>query len=271
MTAGEICGRLLEDVRVSRPLVHHITNWVVTNVSANVTLAAGASPVMAHAIEEVADMVKCAGALVLNTGTLTPDLVEAMIVAGRQANSLGVPVILDPVGVGATPLRTKSVGRILGEVRVGVLRGNAAEIGIVSGAGGDIRGVDSRADANDPVELARAAARRFRCVAAITGKTDFVSDGETVVMVDNGHEMLTRVTGTGCMATSVIGAFAAVTKDLLWAAAGALACYGVAAEIAAAASSGPGTFQAALLDAMYNLTPSTVKEKARVRAVWPAS
>ncbi len=261
MRPGDRCARLLSDVRRARPLVHHITNWVVTNVTANITLAVGASPVMAHAIEEVADMVGCADALVLNTGTLTLETVDAMIVAGRQANALGIPVILDPVGVGATPLRTSSVERILDEVRIAIVKGNPAEIGILGGAGGRIRGVDARSGADDPPGLARNVARMFGCISAITGKTDYVSDGHTTLKVDNGHEMLARVTGTGCMAASMIGAFAAVTKDRLWATAGALACYGIAAEIAAGISSGPGTFQAALLDAVYNLTSETISEK----------
>ncbi|MCR4398695.1 MAG: hydroxyethylthiazole kinase [Firmicutes bacterium] len=264
MNAGEICARLLEDVRGARPLVHNITNWVVTNVTANITLAIGASPVMAHAAEEVEDMVRFAGALVLNIGTLTPDIVDAMVLAGKRANALGIPVVLDPVGAGATPLRTESARRILSEVRVSVLRGNAAEIGILGGFGGDIKGVDSRSGAKDPRLLAADVAKSFDCVTAVTGKTDYISDGKVVLTVDNGHEMLTRVTGTGCMATSVIGAFASVTKDYAWASAAALACYGIAAEIAAENSRGPGSFQAALFDAVYNLTPALVRERARV-------
>lgn len=264
LNPAETCAKLLNDVRSARPLVHNITNWVVTNITANVTLAVGASPVMAHAVEEAADMVRCANALVLNIGTLTPDIVRAMVSAGKQANSLGIPVVLDPVGVGATPLRTDSARRILGEVRVSILRGNAAEIGILGGLGGEIKGVDSCGGTADPEILASTVAKAFGCVTAVTGPTDFVSDGRRLARVDNGHSLLTCVTGTGCMATSVTGAFAAVTGDYLWAATAALACYGLAAEIAASECAGPGSFQVALIDSIYNLTPALVCRRARV-------
>ena len=257
--AAEILGR----VRETRPLVHNITNWVVTNIAANITLAFGASPVMAHAREEAREMVRHAGALVLNIGTLTPALVEAMLEAGRAANERGVPVILDPVGAGATPLRTESALRILEEVKVDILRGNAGEVGILAGAGGKVQGVDAVGGPADGAALARTAAQRFGLVAAVTGKTDYVSDGTRVIAVHNGHPLLTAVTGTGCMASSVVGAFRAVEGDAVWAAASALGCYGYAAELAAGRSQGPGSFQAALFDESYGLTPE--KAAAGVR------
>ncbi len=267
VNAAGKCAELLEKVRQGRPLVHHITNWVVTNVTANATLAIGASPVMAHAIEEAADMVRAARALVLNIGTLTPAVVDAMVAAGKQADSMGVPVVLDPVGVGATPLRTSSAKRILDEVRVSVVRGNAAEMGILGGLGGEVKGVDSYSAAAAPDALARAVARRYACTAAVTGRTDYVSDGARLAMVDNGHPMLTCVTGTGCMATALIGAFAAVSGDGFWASVAALVCFGIAAEIAASRSAGPGSFQVALMDAIYGLTPESVSAHARVSVV----
>jgi len=258
---------ILTKVREKKPLVHHITNLVVTNVTANVTLAVGASPVMSHAREEVADMVEAAGALVLNIGTLSPGLVEAMIVAGKKANELGIPVVLDPVGAGATPLRTESAEKILREVKVDILRGNAAEIAVVGGFGGEIKGVDAVGVHEDPAALARETARSRGCVVALTGPEDYVSDGEQLAIVENGDVMLSRVTGTGCSATSVVAAFAAVEEDKLLACAGGLGYYGFAAQLAAEKSAGPGTFQAALLDWLYNMDEELLLKGLRVKLV----
>ncbi len=256
---------ILRKVRNEVPLVHHITNVVVTNITANVTLAVGASPVMAHALEEVQDMAGAAKALVLNIGTLTPELVEAMILAGRTANTRSIPVVLDPVGAGATPLRTESAQRILSEVKISILRGNEAEVSVMGGFGGTIRGVDSVSGHHDRGTLVRETASKLACVVAVTGAADFISDGERLAVVENGHPLLRHVTGTGCMATSVIAAFAAVEKDLLVATAAALAYYGYAAERAAARSEGPGTFQAALFDCLFNMTPEEPASGLKVR------
>ena len=210
---------LLGRLREKKPLVHHITNFVVMNDTANVTLHIGALPVMAHAREEVAEMVEAADALVLNYGTLTPDWVESMLVAGRRANERGVPVVLDPVGAGATRLRTETGLRLLRELDVAIVRGNAGEVGALSGAGGAVRGVESVAADLDTVDLAREAADAWDAVVAITGPRDVVSDGERVLTVDNGHEWLATRTGTGCSVTAVTAAFAAVTSDHVLAAA----------------------------------------------------
>jgi hydroxyethylthiazole kinase len=260
----------LTQIRRKHPLVHQITNFVVMNNTANITLAVGASPVMAHAHQEVADMVGLAGALVLNPGTLEPEWVEAMLIAGRRANELGIPVVLDPVGAGATPYRTDTNLMFLQELRIAVLRGNAGEIGALTGAGGAVRGVDSVEGVTDPAGVAAAAARRWHTTVAITGKRDFLSDGERAVVVDNGHELLSAVTGTGCMATSMIGAFCAVEEDRLVAAVSALAVYGLAAERAAAQARGPGTFQAALFDSLYALTPAEAEKGVRIIPLNPA-
>lgn len=241
-------------IRKERPLIHHITNWVVTNVTANATLATGASPVMAHAVEEAADMARAARALVLNIGTLTPATVEAMLKAGRAANEAGVPVIFDPVGAGATPLRTGAAKTILQQLRIDILRGNASEIACIGGFEARIRGVDAAGGPADVAGMARKVAQQLGAVVAVTGARDYISDGERTVAVDNGHPLLTFVTGTGCMATSIIAAFRAVEGDGLVAAATALAFYGLAAEKAAASSRGPGSFQVALFDYLYNLS-----------------
>jgi hydroxyethylthiazole kinase len=258
--AASALGRL----RDARPLVHHITNLVVMNDTANVTLLLGASPVMAHASEEVEEMVSMAGALVLNPGTLDPAWVEAMLRAGLRARALPIPVVLDPVGAGATAFRTRTNRMLLERVRPSIVRGNPGEIGALSGAGGSVRGVDSVADLPDAVEAARRAARAWGAVVAVTGARDLVTDGERCHAVDNGHVWLTTLTGTGCMATTAVAAFAAVEPDGLVAAVAGLAAYGLAAERAAARSPGPGSFKVALFDELHGLTPAILGEGARI-------
>ncbi len=261
---GKLSASILERVRQRHPLIHHITNFVVMNDTANATLALGALPVMAHAKEEVAEMVAAAGALVLNPGTLEPDWVEAMLIAGKRANELGIPVVYDPVGVGATRLRNATGARFLAELKLAVVRGNSGEVGALAGAGGVVKGVESVEGVKDPAQVAKNLAHRYHTVVAITGKRDFLSDGARVLGVDNGHPMLKTITGTGCMATTAVAVFCAVESDPLAASAAALACYGLAGQLAAAHSSGPGTFRAALLDALYNLTSEQVEAGVRI-------
>jgi hydroxyethylthiazole kinase len=258
-------GAALRDLRERKPLIHQITNYVVMNETANATLAIGALPVMAHAVEEVEEMASAAGALVLNIGTLSRHWIDAMLLAGKAANAASVPVVLDPVGAGATRLRTDTAKRILDEVSVGVVRGNAAEVATLAGVGAEIRGVEAiGADAGNAA-IAHAAARAFGVVAAVTGAVDHVSDGTRTLAVANGDPLLATITGSGCMATAITGCFAAVRPDaLLDAAAAALAAFGVAAEDAAREAQGPGTFHARLYDALYALTPATLAERANI-------
>ncbi|MCP8969449.1 hydroxyethylthiazole kinase [Ectobacillus ponti] len=239
---------VLEQVRERNPLVHNITNVVVTNFTANGLLALGASPVMAYAKEEVADMASIAGALVLNIGTLNETEVEAMLLAGKSANAHGVPVILDPVGAGATAYRTETARRIVSEVKLTMLRGNAAEVANVIGENWAIKGVDAGEGNGSVVELAKTAAKQLGITVVITGKEDVVTDGEIVYVIRNGHPILTKVTGTGCLLTSVLGAFAAVEKNPQIAAAAALVYYGTAAEMAAGKAAAPGSFQIEFLN-----------------------
>src|SRR5208283_1465941 len=220
---GAIAAELLGRIRTRHPLIHHITNWAVMNDTANATLALGALPVMAHAREEVEEMVGAAGALVLNPGTLFPELVEAMVMAGKRANDLGVPVVYDPVGVGATRYRNETGARLLKDLHLDVIRGNSGEIGALAGAGGVVKGVESVEGVANPQAVARELALRHSTVVAITGTRDILSDGTRVRGVDNGHEMLKTITGTGCMATTVVAIFCAVESDKLTAAASALA------------------------------------------------
>ncbi len=258
-------GTTLHTLRERKPLVHQITNYVVMNETANATLALGALPVMAHAREEVEEMVSVAGALVLNIGTLSPHWVEAMIEAGRSANAAGTPVVLDPVGAGATRYRTESAERILGEVDVTVLRGNPGEVATLVGVAAEVRGVESVGAGDAPAELARLAAHKLDVVASVTGAVDHVSDGEQSLAVANGHELLASVTGTGCMSSAITGCFlAAKPAAPLEAAAEALAAFGVAAEDAARDAKGPGTFHASLYDALAALDPETLDGRAKI-------
>ena len=260
-------GATLRALREAKPLVHQITNYVVMNETANATLALGALPVMAHAREEVEEMVGLAGALVLNIGTLSEHWVEAMLLAGRAANEGGVPVVLDPVGAGATRLRTATAKRLLDEVDVTVLRGYAGEGAPLVGVEAEGRGVESIGAGGEPAELAREAARALGVVASVTGPVDHVSDGEAVLAVSNGHELLAAVTGTGCMSTTVTGCFLAAKRDgPIEAAAEALAAFGVAAEDAAREARGPGSFHAGLYDALAALDPATLDGRARIAA-----
>jgi hydroxyethylthiazole kinase len=258
-------GTTLRELRERKPLVHQITNYVVMNETANATLALGALPVMAHAREEVEEMVALASALVLNIGTLSEQWIEAMLLAGRAAGARGIPVVLDPVGAGATGYRTDTARRILDEVRVTVLRGNAGEVATLVGAEAEVRGVESIAAGIEAPELARQAASRLGLVASVTGPVDHVSDGERVFAVANGHPLLAAVTGTGCISSALTGCFLAAKPDEpLEAAAEALAALGVAAEDAAAGAEGPGTFHARLYDALAALDPDTLDGRSRI-------
>jgi hydroxyethylthiazole kinase len=260
----------LTKVREQNPLVHNMTNEVVTNFTANGLLALGASPVMAYAIEEVADMAKIAGTLVLNMGTLNAGLVEAMIVAGRSANAHGVPVIFDPVGAGATAYRTETARRILKDVKISIIRGNAAEIANVIGENREIKGVDSGSQSGGNTErLAVKAAKKLDTVVVITGKEDVITDGENGYVIQNGHAILTRITGTGCLLTSVIGAFAAVEQNLLTAGASALVFYGVSAELAVEGKggAGPGSFQVEFLNQLSKVSSSDIDRFGKIRRI----
>ena len=255
-------GATLARMREQKPLVHNITNYVVMNETANATLALGALPVMAHAAEEMEEMVGIASALVLNIGTLSPDWVESMLLAGAAAE---VPIVLDPVGAGATEYRTQTAHRILDTLDVTVLRGNAGEVATLVGAHAEVRGVESIVAGLAPDELARTAASRLGVVVSVTGPVDHVSDGQRVLAVSNGHELLATVTGTGCISSALTGCFLAAKPHApVEAAAEALAAYGVAAEDAARGAGGPGTFHARLYDGLYALDPATLDERTRI-------
>lgn len=250
-------GEKLRAVRESKPLVHHITNFVVMELTANVTLHVGGSPVMAHSLKEVEDMTKIASCLNINMGTLEPAWVEAMLLAGKEANSHGTPVVFDPVGNGATPYRTETASKIADEVKLSVLRGNGGEIGVFAKAGGDVKGVDSSSGPEQPAQVARALAKERGFVVAITGPTDYVSDGERVFAIKNGDKYLSQLTGTGCSATAAISCFVgANSTDVCMATVAALSYFGSAAEKAAMDSStkGPASFKVNFHDALAAMT-----------------
>jgi hydroxyethylthiazole kinase len=264
MTPGSFAD-LLAELRSKRPLVHHITNYVTVNDCANITLCIGAAPVMAEAPEEAGEMVAMADALVLNIGTLTGQLVGVMLEAGRRANECDIPVILDPVGAGATRMRTDASLLLLERLEIAVLKGNAGEIGVLAGAGGKVRGVDSQGSGGDARAIAQAFAEDEGITVVVSGATDIVTDGARVLLVDNGHEMMGRLSGTGCMAASLAGAFAAVSDDYVLSSAAALAAFGLAGEKAAPHAAGPYSFRTALFDELAAMSPGDLARGARVR------
>ncbi|MBM7702215.1 hydroxyethylthiazole kinase [Metabacillus iocasae] len=258
--------RVVENVKQKTPLVHNITNVVVTNFTANGLLALGASPVMAYAKEEVEDMAKISRALVLNIGTLNETEVEAMILAGKSANAHGVPIVFDPVGAGATSYRTKTAQRIVEELDITVLRGNAAEVANVMGEQWLIKGVDAGEGHGDLVSLAESAAKQLKTVVVITGKQDIITDGVTTYIVHNGHVLSTKVTGAGCLLSAVVGACIGVEENPLTAAVSAVSSYGVAAELAAMKKEkeGPGSFQVEFLNQLSHLSAQHIKQYASI-------
>lgn len=256
-------GAALVRLRAQAPVVHSITNYVVMNTTANALLALGASPVMAHAEEEMVDMVAIASALVLNIGTLSKAWIAAMFKAGEAAKAKGIPIVLDPVGVGATPYRTETARDLMVALRPTILRGNASEIMALAGGVAKTKGVDSTAASGDALGAARALHAEFGSAVCISGPTDHVIGGNAHIQIHNGNPMLPRVTGLGCTATALCGAFAAVTLDPVRAAAQAMAVMGVAGELAAARAEGPGTLQLHFLDALYQLREETLAQRLR--------
>lgn len=264
---GKTAAELLTKLRAEKPVIHHITNYVTVNDCANITICAGASPVMAESIEEVEEMVAIAGALVLNIGTLSPGQVDSMLIAGKKANELGIPVILDPVGAGATTLRTKSAFKLTEELLISVIKGNAGEIGTLSGAKATVRGVDSGSLEDDPIVVAMKCSELTGAVVAISGAKDIVTDGKRVLSVENGHAMMGNLSGTGCMAASLSGAFAAVSDDYLESTASALAFFGLCGEKASVYAKGPYSFRTGLCDELYRLKPVELGVDAKVKEI----
>ncbi|MCK9266896.1 hydroxyethylthiazole kinase [bacterium] len=252
--------KIFDKVKKEKPLIHHITNWVTIYDCANIVRATGALPVMAHSPDEVADMVAISSALVLNIGTLTNSLVDAMKLAGKKANEKHIPVVLDAVGVGATRYRNEIIRELLKEIEVDVLKGNASEIASIAGLETFTKGVESTEVEVDLRVLAKKLAKEKNFTVVITGKEDIISNKDTVYVCKNGHYMMGNIVGTGCMAASMIGAFSAVEKDYSVASATALVLFGIAGELAAKKTKGPGSFKVCFYDALYNLSAKEIED-----------
>jgi hydroxyethylthiazole kinase len=259
--------RDLEYLRNNHPLIHNITNYVVMNYTANALLAMGASPVMAHAEEEVEEMVGLSSALVLNIGTLSNHWVDAMETAARAANRKGIPVVLDPVGAGATLLRRRAAKRLLENSKITVLRGNASEILSLApeGATSTTKGVDSTQDSIRARNAAKEIARGMGLTVAVTGNVDVVTNGNQILYVHNGHPMMGKITGSGCTSSVVIGAFCAVQKDPIMAAVEGLAFFGIVGEVAAERAKLPGSYGIALLDGLAEVEEVHIMRKLNIQ------
>ncbi len=254
-------------IRSEAPLVHNITNYVVMNTTANALLSIGASPVMSHAIEEVEEMAGLSRALVINIGTLSVPWIDSMIRAGKKAQMLKIPVILDPVGSGATKFRTETALKLIKEIHPEIIRGNASEISSLLQSGRGTKGVDSRNTPDEVLNEARELSRSAGCVVSVSGAVDLIVKDDKVARIENGHPMMARVTGMGCTASAITGAFAAVNPSPFDAAAFAMAVMGIAGEIAAVCSAGPGSFQVNFLDILYNIKESDITRRLKMRGL----
>lgn len=267
-------GKLLSKLRGKSPLVHHITNYVTVNDCANITLAIGGSPVMADDINEIEDMVSIASSLVLNIGTLNNRTVESIILAGKKANELNIPVVLDPVGAGATPYRTKIAKKIMEEIKLSVIRGNLSEIKTLYGIKTQTKGVDSvdniSSNENDFIKTKKLAmdfANKLDTIITITGEVDIITDGKHTYTIKNGHEMMSKVTGTGCMCTSLIGSYLGSGKDNLASALAGVVSMGIAGEMAferLGQCGGSGSLKINILDAIYNLSEEVIVKRGKI-------
>lgn len=259
----------IEEVKRQRPLIHCITNYVTANDCANIILAVGGIPTMANLLDEVSEITSKADALLINIGTLSREAFESMLVAGKIANKNNVPIAFDPVGVAASESRKNNALKILSEIKVSVIRGNISEIKAILGKDSFAKGVDSleKLSEEKAKKMVKEAALKLDAVVAITGERDYISDGEKVYIVSNGHEMLTRVTGTGCMTTSLIAAYLGATKDRLTSAILGIMSMGIAGEIAHAnlkEREGSGTFRVKLIDEIYNMTSDCLRERGKI-------
>mgnify|MGYP001394843397 CR=1 FL=1 len=254
----------LDLVRQQSPLIHNITNYVVMNNTANALLAIGASPVMIHAMDEVAEMAAIASALVLNIGTIESSWLDAMLIAGKSAHSNGKPIVFDPVGAGATAYRIKASKQIIEECKPSIIRGNASEIMALCNSNIKTKGVDSTTSSDLALSSAKELAKASGAIVVISGETDYITDGLVVEYVKNGTPMMERVTGLGCTATAIVAAFAAINPNMLAAATHAMAVMGICGEIAEKKSRGSGSLQVNFLDELYLLDEETIKKTIKL-------
>ncbi|MGA0559501.1 hydroxyethylthiazole kinase [Larkinella sp. VNQ87] len=251
----------IERIRAQAPLIHNITNFVVMNNTANALLALGASPAMVHAPEEVEDFVSISSALVVNIGTLDATFVAGMKLAMRRAKDLGKPIVFDPVGVGATAFRNRVSRELLTLAAPNIIRGNASEIMALAGLDAQTKGVDSLFGSEAAVEAARRLSRAWGSVVVVSGATDYIIRHDQTATIANGHPLMTKVTGMGCTATALTGAFAATNPDYFQAATHAMAVMGIAGERAVGKQAAPGSLQLNFLDALYHLTEADITER----------
>lgn len=267
MGIKEACSEIVKITREKSPLVHNMTNYVTVNDCANAVLAIGASPVMADEIDEVRDMVSIASALVINIGTLNRRTIESMLAAGKRANELNIPVIFDPVGAGATPLRTKVSQRIMSEIKLSVIRGNMSEIKCVSGLASSTKGVDAAEDdaaEESGADIAANLAKKLGCTVAITGAVDIISDGERVCRISNGVADMSKITGTGCMTTSMTGGYVGACGKAYEGAVTAIAVMGISGEISLEQSRGTGSLRSGIIDSLSNMTPEIFLSRVKI-------
>lgn len=248
----------VQQIRKTAPLIHNITNFVVMNNTANGLLSLGASPIMSHAIEEVEDMATIVNALVVNIGTLSESWIKGMKIAIKTAGLRGIPIVIDPVGAGATIFRTKTAKDLFAITNPTVIRGNASEIMALVDTSIQTKGVDSSHSSNSALEAAIALAKKYKCTTVVSGEIDIITDGVQTIYIENGNPMMPRVTGLGCTATALVAAFCAVNKNYLQASANAMAVMGICGEIAAKSSQGPASLQMNFLDKLYTLTHEEV-------------
>ena len=254
---------LLRKIRSQRTLVHHITNYVTVNDCANVVLAIGANPVMADDAQEVEEMVSICNALVINIGTLNERTLDSMLKAGKKANELSIPIVLDPVGVGATSFRFGAIERLLESIHFSVIRGNLAEIKALCGLDVKRAGVDSLEEEENAQWIAQNLAQKLGCTIGITGKTDTISDGTSLYTLDNGTAHLSRLTGTGCMSSSLIGSFLGASKNPLLSTIAGIGVMGIGGEIASCSFEGAGSFRVKLMDAISLMSDEVFLEKIK--------
>ncbi|WP_064317958.1 hydroxyethylthiazole kinase [Bibersteinia trehalosi] len=261
----------LTQIRQQNPLIHNITNIVAANFSANGLLALGASPLMSANIEEMEEVPQISNGLVINIGTLIGKELEAMLLAGKTANQIGIPVLLDPVGVGATNYRKRVVQRLLSEVQFAAIRGNAGELATIAGIEWQAKGVDAGNGHGNPIEIAKIVANTYRTIAVISGETDVISDGTRTALLTNGTPMLPKITASGCLLSAVCTAFLSVAEPTSYFDALCEACstYAIAGELAAEKlqPSQLGQFQTSLLDELGVMSPQAVKLREKIANV----
>lgn len=258
---------LIAEIKKARPIVHQVTNYVTMNDCANVILAIGGSPIMANAAEEVEEVTAKAKALVLNMGTPGRDSLRAMLLAGTKAKAAGIPVVFDPVGAGATSFRKDICRSVVSEINPEIIKGNHSEILYMAGMGSCSSGIDSDLKQECSPDLVRQLAGELKCIVAATGSKDIISDGRSSYSVDNGHEMLSRITGAGCMTGSLTGAFCSVSEDRLTAALAGVLVMGVAGSLAFRSlkqGDGIGMFKLRLFDSIYELDGETLLREGKV-------